>query len=74
MTLIQNNTPSNMFVLESGSGMTTKKYLLLKKNNIDESHYLLNLKGNFQIKNNEVHNMTLDSSFLNILYVLFKET
>ena len=36
-----------------------------KKNNIDESHYLLNLKGNFQIKNNEVHDMNLDSSFPN---------
>ena len=36
-----------------------------KKNNIDEKHYLLNLKGNFQIKNNEVHDMTLDSSFPN---------
>jgi len=33
------------------------------KNNIDENHYLLNLKGNFQMKNNEVHDMTLDSNF-----------
>ena len=36
-----------------------------KKNNIDEKHYLLNLKGNFQIKNNEVYDMTLGSSFPN---------
>ena len=42
-----------------------------KKNNIDENHYLLNLKGNFQIKNNEVHDMTLASSFPNKKNVSF---
>ena len=36
-----------------------------KKNYIDETHYLLNLNGNFQIKNNEVHDMILDSYFPN---------
>jgi len=36
-----------------------------KKNYIDDSHYLLNLNGNFQIKNNEVHDMILDSYFPN---------
>ena len=36
-----------------------------KKNYIDETHYLLNLNGNFQIKNNEVHDMILESYFPN---------
>ena len=34
-----------------------------KKNTIDGTHYLLNLNGNFQIKNNEVYDMILDSHF-----------
>ena len=34
-----------------------------KKNTIDGTHYLLNLYGNFQIKNNEVYDMILDSHF-----------
>ena len=34
-----------------------------KKNSIDGTHYLLNLNGNFQIKNNEVYDMILDSHF-----------
>ena len=34
-----------------------------KKNSIDGTHYLLNLYGNFQIKNNEVYDMILDSHF-----------
>ena len=34
-----------------------------KKNTIDGTHNLLNLNGNFQIKNNEVYDMILDSHF-----------
>ena len=36
-----------------------------KKNRINENYYLLNLKGEFQIKNNEIVDLILDSHFDN---------
>ena len=43
---------------------TSKSFKLnIKKNNIDENHYILNLKGNFIIKDNKIIEMTLKSHF-----------
>ena len=36
-----------------------------KKNNIDDEHYVLNLKGDFKMKGNDIYDLSLNSSFPN---------
>ena len=57
------NDNDNSFTLFDNKNRNFK--VKFKKNYIDGTHYLLNLNGNFQIKNNEVHDMILDSYFPN---------
>jgi hypothetical protein len=54
---------------ESSLKLFDKKNRIFKvnfdKNYIDEEHYLLKLKGKFQIKNNDIYDMDFNSKFFN---------
>ena len=54
---------------ESSLKLFDKKNRIFKvnfdKNYIDEEHYLLKLKGKFQIKNNDLYDMDFNSKFFN---------